>query len=46
MNVTPDSVARNDLMAGHQGNHITAVYVLQDKSGKATRVFACMVLTP
>lgn len=45
MNVTLDGVSRDDLMAGHQSNHISVAYVPEERIEEVTRAFACMALT-
>ncbi|MCP4754504.1 MAG: signal transduction protein [Proteobacteria bacterium] len=45
MNVTLDGVGRDDLMAGHQSNHVTVAYVPEEHLKTVVRAFACMALT-
>ena len=45
MNVTLDGVSRDELMAGHQSNHISVAYVPEDKVAEVTTAFMCMGLT-
>ena len=45
MNVILDGVDRDQLMAGHQSNHITVAYVPESSLGTVTTALACMGLT-
>ncbi|TLP49204.1 signal transduction protein [Cohaesibacter sp. CAU 1516] len=45
MNATLDGVERDDLMAGHQSNHITIAYVASDKLQDVLRAFVAQALT-
>jgi len=45
MNVTLDGVSKNQLMAGHQSNHITVAYVPEERLGEVTTALATMGLT-
>jgi len=45
MNVCLDGVSRDDLMAGHQSNHITVAYVPEEHLKFVTRAFVCMAVT-
>lgn len=45
MNTTLDGVSRDDLMAGHQSNHISVAYVPQDQLAFVTEAFTAMALT-
>lgn len=45
MNVTLDGVSRDELMAGHQSNHITVAYVDKDHLAEVTSALVCMGLT-
>ena len=45
MNVTLDGIGRNELMAGHQSNHITVAYVPEEQLADVTSALACMGLT-
>jgi hypothetical protein len=45
MNVTLDGVSRDDLMAGHQSNHITVAYVPEEHLKFVTQAFVCMAIT-
>lgn len=45
MNVTLDGVTRDDLMAGHQSNHITVAYVPAEYLQFVSRAFICMAIT-
>jgi hypothetical protein len=45
MNVTLDGVTRDNLMAGHQSNHITVAYVPEEHLKFVTQAFICMALT-
>ena len=45
MNVVLDGVGRNDLMAGHQSNHVTVAYVDGDDLLDVARAFAAQALT-
>ncbi len=45
MNVVLDGVGRDDLMAGHQSNHITVAYVDEDQLRDVTRAFVAQALT-
>ena len=44
MNVTLDGVGRDDLMAGHQSNHITVAYIPEDRLRDVTRAFVSQAL--
>jgi len=45
MNVTLDGVGRDELMAGHQSNHITVAYVPAEHLQFVMRAFVCMAIT-
>ncbi len=45
MNVVLDGVGRDDLMAGHQSNHITVAYVDEAQLRDVTRAFVAQALT-
>ncbi|HFN3490387.1 signal transduction protein [Proteus mirabilis] len=45
LNCTLDGVTRDDLMAGHQSNHITVVYVDDDKLAFVLQAFVAQALT-
>ncbi|MDR3538943.1 MAG: hypothetical protein P4L71_20785 [Acetobacteraceae bacterium] len=45
MNVVLDGVGRDDLMAGHQSNHITVAYVEEAQLHDVTRAFVAQALT-
>jgi hypothetical protein len=45
MNATLDGVSRDDLMAGHQSNHISIAYVPEQHLEAVTQAFVCMALT-
>ena len=45
MNVTLDGVGRDELMAGHQSNHITVAYVPEDNLKFVFDAFVSMALT-
>lgn len=45
MNVTLDGVSKNQLMAGHQSNHITVAYVPEERLAEVTTALATMGLT-
>ena len=45
MNARLDGVSRDDLMAGHQSNHISIAYVPEDKLQFVTRAFVSMAVT-
>jgi hypothetical protein len=45
LNCSLDGVDRNDLMAGHQSNHITIAYVDQDKLQDILRAFVAQAVT-
>jgi hypothetical protein len=45
MNVVLDGVGRDDLMAGHQSNHITVAYVDETQLRDVTRAFVAQALT-
>lgn len=45
MNVTLDGVNRDELMAGHQSNHITVAYVPEEHLASVTTTLATMALT-
>ncbi len=45
MNVTLDGVSRDELMAGHQSNHISVAYVTEEHLQNVLRAFVCMALT-
>ncbi|KZL14315.1 signal transduction protein [Pseudovibrio sp. Ad26] len=45
MNCTLDGVGRDDLMAGHQSNHITVAYVPEDKLRDVLQAFVAQALT-
>jgi len=45
MNCVLDGVGRNDLMAGHQSNHITVAYVDEAQLQDVTRAFVAQALT-
>lgn len=45
LNCTLDGVGRDDLMAGHQSNHITIAYVDEDKLQEVLRAFVAQAVT-
>ncbi len=45
MNCTLDGVGRDDLMAGHQSNHITVAYVPEERLQDVLRAFVAQALT-
>ncbi|QUS57161.1 signal transduction protein [Pseudovibrio brasiliensis] len=45
MNCTLDGVGRDDLMAGHQSNHITVAYVPEEKLQDVLQAFVAQALT-
>ncbi|MCF1958098.1 signal transduction protein [Escherichia coli] len=45
LNCTLDGVTRDDLMAGHQSNHITVAYVDEDKLAFVLKAFVAQALT-
>ena len=45
LNCTLDGVGRDDLMAGHQSNHITIAYVDDDKLQDVLRAFVAQAIT-
>ena len=45
LNCTLDGVGRDDLMAGHQSNHITVAYVDEDKLQDVVRAFVAQAVT-
>ncbi len=45
MNAVLDGCERDDIMAGHQSNHITVAYVPKEQLDYVTRTFVCMALT-
>jgi L-fucose isomerase-like protein len=45
MNVVLDGIGRDDLMAGHQSNHITVAYVDEAQLRDVTRAFVVQALT-
>jgi hypothetical protein len=45
MNVVLDGVGRDDLMAGHQSNHITVAYVDEAQLAELARAFVAQALT-
>ncbi|MCJ8294589.1 MAG: hypothetical protein MJK15_09300 [Colwellia sp.] len=45
MNVTLDGINRDELMAGHQSNHITVAYVPEERLAAVTTALATMGLT-
>jgi len=45
MNVVLDGIGRDDLMAGHQSNHITVAYVDEAMLPDVTRAFVAQALT-
>ncbi|MDQ2080540.1 signal transduction protein [Xanthobacteraceae bacterium Astr-EGSB] len=45
MNVVLDGVTRDNLMAGHQSNHITVAYVDEQHLGDVLRAFVAQALT-
>lgn len=45
LNATLDGVGRDDLMAGHQSNHITIAYVDPDKLADVLRAFVAQAIT-
>ena len=45
MNSTLDGLGRDDLMAGHQSNHITIAYVPEDKLAYVLKAFVAQALT-
>jgi hypothetical protein len=44
-NVVPDGIGRDDLMAGHQSNHVTVGYVDEARLRDATRAFVTQAVT-
>jgi hypothetical protein len=45
MNVVLDGVGRDDLMAGHQSNHVTVAYVDEAQLRDVTCAFVAQALT-
>ena len=45
LNCTLDGVGRDDLMAGHQSNHITVAYVDEANLADVLRAFVAQALT-
>lgn len=45
LNCTLDGVGRDDLMAGHQSNHITVAYIDEDKLQDVLRAFVAQAIT-
>lgn len=45
MNCVLDGVSKNDLMAGHQSNHITVAYVPEDQLDNVVTAFVAQALT-
>jgi hypothetical protein len=45
LNCTLDGVGRDDLMAGHQSNHITVAYVDEDRLQDVLRAFVAQAVT-
>jgi hypothetical protein len=45
LNCVLDGVGRDDLMAGHQSNHITIAYVDEDKLQDVLRAFVAQAIT-
>src|SRR5208337_820069 len=45
LNCTLDGVGRDDLMAGHQSNHITVAYVDEAKLAHVLQAFVAQALT-
>lgn len=45
MNVVLDGVGRDDLMAGHESNHITVAYVPKENLAEVTQAYVAMCLT-
>ena len=45
LNCKLDGVSRDELMAGHQSNHITIAYVAEDKLQDVLRAFVAQALT-
>ena len=45
LNCRLDGLGRNDLMAGHQSNHITVAYVDEDKLPDVLRAFVSQAVT-
>ncbi len=45
LNCTLDGVGRDELMAGHQSNHITVAYVDEDKLADVLRAFVAQAIT-
>ena len=45
MNCTLDGMGRNDLMAGHESNHIIVAYVPEDKLAEVTAAFVAQAMT-
>jgi len=45
MNVVLDGIGRDDLMAGHQSNHITVAYIAEAQLRDVTRAFVAQALT-
>ena len=44
MNAVLDGCGRDDIMAGHQSNHITVAYVSEEKLEFVTQAFVCMAI--
>ncbi|NDL64702.1 signal transduction protein [Acerihabitans arboris] len=45
LNAVLDGIGRDDLMAGHQSNHLTLAYVQQDLLGEVFQAFVAQALT-
>ena len=45
LNCTLDGVGRDDLMAGHQSNHITVAYVDENELPDVLRAFVAQAIT-
>ncbi|MCA7013318.1 signal transduction protein [Dickeya dadantii] len=45
LNAVLDGVTRDDLMAGHQSNHLTVAYVDEDKLAEVLKAFVAQALT-
>lgn len=40
-----DGVGRDDLMAGHQSNHVTIAYVAEDQLSEVLKAFVAQAIT-
>ncbi|NPE61502.1 signal transduction protein, partial [Dickeya dadantii] len=45
LNAVLDGVTRDDLMAGHQSNHLTVAYVDENKLAEVLKAFVAQALT-